>query len=63
MVEHIRRQIATVDFWRNPESQRRLKGWVVDYLDDRDAVPFNRQGAVADRVVDLARHLHARLVS
>ena len=61
LVAHIGREIRIVDFWRNLDAQQRLRGWVVQYLDDRDLVPFKRLEAVADRVLELAKALHTRL--
>jgi len=61
MVDHIRQEIRVVDFWRNAHAQNVLRGWVVRFLDDNDAVPFKRQQAAADRIVELAKALHARL--
>jgi len=63
LVAHIRQEIAVVDFWRNVHAQNVLRGWIVHYLDDNDVVPFRRQQAVADRLVELAKALHARLTS
>jgi type I restriction enzyme R subunit len=63
MVDHIRQEIRTVDFWRNTHAQNVLRGWLVNFLDENDLIAFKRQEAVADRIVDLARHLHTRLIS
>ena len=63
MVEHIRQEIRIVDFWRNTHAQNVLRGWIVGFLDDRDAIPFNRQQAVSDRIVELAKALHSRLTA
>ncbi len=63
MVEHIRQEIRMVDFWRNTYYQNVLRGWIARYLDEHDVVPFRRQQAVADRVVELAKNLHLRLTS
>jgi type I restriction enzyme R subunit len=62
LVDHMRQEIRIVDFWRNPNAQGVLKGWVFDHLDRHDTVPFNKARAVADRLVDLAKALHDRLV-
>lgn len=62
LVEHLRQEIRIVDFWRNPQAQGVLKGWVFDLLDRHDTVPFKKARAVADRLVDLAKALHDRLV-
>lgn len=63
LVEHIRQEIRIVDFWRNTHAQNVLRGWIVRLLDDRDAVPFNRQQAISDRLVELAKALHTRLLA
>jgi type I restriction enzyme R subunit len=63
MVEHIRQEIRMVDFWRNTHAQNVLRGWIVGFLDEHDVVPFRRQPAVADRMVELAKALHTRLTT
>jgi type I restriction enzyme R subunit len=63
LVDHIRRQIRMVDFWRTPNLQNELRGWIVQYLDQQDVVPFERQAALADRLMELAKALHARLTA
>ena len=62
MVEQICAEISRVDFWRNLIAQNQLRGRLVEYLDAQDLVPFARQEAVADQVVQLAHALHSRLV-
>ncbi len=63
LVDHIRQQIRMVDFWRTPHLQGELRGWIVQYLDQQDVVPFERQAALADRLMELAKALHARLTA
>jgi len=63
LVEHIRQEIRVVDFWRNTHAQNVLRGWLVQFLDDNDVVPFSRLQPVADRLVQLAKALHQRLTS
>ncbi|HLO85542.1 MAG TPA: type I restriction endonuclease subunit R [Nostocaceae cyanobacterium] len=63
MVEHIRQEIRIVDFWRNTHAQNLLRGWIVRFLDDEDVIPFSRQQAVSDRILELAKNLHARLTT
>lgn len=63
LVEHMREDISSVDFWRNAHAQDLLRGWVVQFLDDRDLVPFAKQRAVADRLLELAKALHVRLTA
>jgi len=62
LVEHVRQEVRAVDFWRKPYAQGVLRQWIINLLDDRDVVPFKRQQAAADRLVELARALHTRLV-
>ncbi len=61
LVEHLGQEIRLVDFWRTPEAQRRLRGWIVDFLDDKDLVPLDAQEKCADRIIELARNRHAWL--
>jgi len=63
MVEHIRQEIRIVDFWRNTHAQNVLGGWIVGFLDDGDAIPFTRQQAAGDRIVELAKALLSRLTT
>jgi type I restriction enzyme R subunit len=62
LVEQIRQAIGAVDFWRNTYAQDRLRLQITEFLDDHDLVSLDRQQPVADRLVELARALHARLV-
>ena len=62
LVAHLRREVRVVDFWHTTHAQTRLRSWLVTFLDDNDLIPFARQQLVADRVMELARHHHARLV-
>ncbi len=63
LVDHIRQQISMVDFWRTPHLQGALRGWILQYLDQQEIVPFERQAALADRLMELAKALHARLTA
>lgn len=63
MVGHIRQQLRTVDFWRNDPAQKRLRGWLVTFLDDHNLVDFNKLEATADQIMQQARKLHVRLVA
>ncbi len=63
LVEHIRQEIRAVDFWRNIVAQNALRGWIGQFLDDQDLIPFRRQQAVADRLIELARTHHERLTT
>ncbi len=63
MVGHIRQQLRTVDFWRNDPAQKRLRGWLVTFLDDRNLVQFDKLEATADQIMQQARKLHLRLTA
>lgn len=62
LVAHVQQEIRAVDFWRNLPAQNVLRSWIVTFLDDHDAVPYARLRPTADRLVDLAKALHTRLV-
>ena len=59
----LRSHLGRVDFWRNKPEQDRLRGWVVGHFDAGGVVPFERLEPLADRVLQLARALHTRLVA
>jgi len=40
LVAEVSQRIRRVDFWRNKSAEAELRGWVVDYLDGLDVVPF-----------------------
>lgn len=63
LVDHIRQEVSLQDFWRNTHAQTVLRGWLVKFLDDHDAVPFEKQEAAADRLVQLAKARHVSLTS
>lgn len=63
LVDRISEEIKLVDFWRNLYEQNRLRAWIVDYLDEHDIIPFEKQQAVADHLMDLAKALHTRLTA
>src|SRR5688572_23709177 len=55
VVEHVQQEIRLVGFWQNSFAQNVLRRWLVQHLDHRDVVPFDRLSAVADRLVELAK--------
>jgi type I restriction enzyme R subunit len=59
----LKRRLSKVDFWRMTPAQDALRGWVKQYIDDRDLAPLAKQGVIADRVLQLARALHTRLTA
>ncbi|WP_437686186.1 type I restriction endonuclease subunit R [Sorangium sp. So ce176] len=62
LVAHIRAEIRVVDFWKNTHAREVLRGAVFTFLDDHEIVPFEQADAVADRIMELAKANHARLV-
>jgi type I restriction enzyme R subunit len=62
IVEHIRQEIGIVDFWRNRHAQNILRTWIINEVDDRNLVPFEKQEKIADRFMELAKALHLRLI-
>jgi type I restriction enzyme R subunit len=63
IVEHVSQEIGAVDFWRNAHAQSVLRKWLVVFLDDNNILPFKRLEKVADRLMELAKAKHARLVA
>lgn len=68
LVTHIKAEISLVGFWHNTHAQNLLRAWVVTrlaepMLDGEDLFDFTRTAPVADRLVELARANHARLVA
>ena len=55
IVEHIQQEIRLVGFWENAHAQTVLRKWLVQFLDGRDVLPFDRLQEVADRLVELAK--------
>jgi type I restriction enzyme, R subunit len=62
LVAHIRKEIRLVGFWGSTHQQEVLRNWIVQRLDHDDLIPFERLPKVADRLVELARVNHPRLV-
>ncbi len=62
LVDHIRQEIGIVEFWSKPQARDGLRGWIFQTLDDADALPFGRLGAVSDKLMELAKANHHRLV-
>ena len=62
LVDHIRKEVSIVDFWKNANAQEVLRGQIFDFLDCNEVVSFERADAVADRLMELAKANHARLV-
>jgi type I restriction enzyme R subunit len=62
IVDHIRQEIRVVDFWRSRHMQDLLRTWLINEMDDRDLIPFDKQEKLADRYLELAKELHLRLI-
>ena len=62
LVEHIQQELRIVGFWKRAQAQDQLRSWVVQTLDDRDILPFDRLPHVTERIVELARVNHGKLV-
>jgi type I restriction enzyme R subunit len=62
LVAHIRQEIALVGFWQRATAREALRSWIFQTLDDADLLPFDRLESVADRLMELAKANHHRLV-
>lgn len=62
LVDHIRQEVQVVDFLKNPHAQEVLRNWIFQFLDDHDLLPFERLGRAADRILELTRANHGKLV-
>jgi len=62
LVEHIQQEIQLVGFWTRAQAQDALRGWIVQYLDDIGILPYDRLPAMADRLLELAKVNHHKLV-
>jgi type I restriction enzyme R subunit len=62
LVSFIRTEIALADFWNKPQAQEALRKRIVQFLDDGDVLPLSRLEELADRLLELARVNHAKLV-
>ena len=51
-----------VGFLKNAHAQEVLRGAIFTFLDDHEIVPFEIADAVADRLLELAKANHAKLV-
>jgi type I restriction enzyme R subunit len=62
LVDLLRSEMDVVAFWKNPQRQGELRGKVFMFLDEQEVVPFDRLDPVADRVMELAKANHTKLV-
>jgi type I restriction enzyme R subunit len=61
VVDHVAQEIRIVGFWSNLHAQEALRKWVVQKLDDSDALPYDKLRPAADRIMEVAKANHARL--
>ena len=54
--------ISIVGFWSKAQTRDALRSWIFQTLDNANAVPFARLDAVSDRLMELAKANHNRLV-
>jgi len=62
LVDHIQQEIGIVGFWSRAPAQEGLRSWIFMTLDDANLLPFERLEPVADRLMELAKANHHRLV-
>ena len=62
IVDHVRQEISVIDFWRSRHAQNLLRTWIINEVDDRNLIPFDKQEKLADRFVELAKALHTKLI-
>jgi len=67
LVAHLRGEVGVVGFWQNTYAQNVLRKWVVQHLDGQqvdghDLFKLDRLSELADRVVELAKANHSKLV-
>jgi len=63
IVDHVKQEISLQDFWRRQPAQNLLRTWLINEIDDRNLVPYEKIHRIADRFMELAKTLHVRLVS
>jgi type I restriction enzyme R subunit len=68
LVTRIKAEIGLVGFWHNTYAQNTLRAWVAirlaePMIDGEDLFDFTRTNPLADRLVELAKANHARLVA
>jgi type I restriction enzyme R subunit len=63
IVEHVRKEIARVGFWRDPPSRQRLENWVYRHLRRSRLVPEDKVQELAIQLVNLAKSRHRFLTS
>jgi len=62
IVDHVRQEIAIVGFWTKEQAREDLGDWIFMTLDDADVLPFKGLRAISDKLMELAKANHHRLV-
>lgn len=62
LVDHVQQEIGIIGFWSKPQARDALRSWIFMTLDDANVLPFERLDSVADKLMELAKANHARLV-
>jgi len=63
IVDHLAQEVSIVDFWSRVQAREDLRRWIVRTIDDANLLPFEKIQVVADRLMELAKANHQRLVS
>lgn len=62
LVAHVRAEIQRVGFWSNPHAQGVLRRWIVVTIDDHGLLDYEKLPELADRLMEVAKANHPRLV-
>lgn len=62
LVARLQRELSIAGFWKKPEARRSMSNEVVQLLDDTNLFEFNKLEGVAEKVMQLAKANHDKLV-
>jgi len=62
LVARLQREIKIAGFWKKPEARRSLSNEIVQLLDDTNLFEFDKLEGVAEKVMQLAKANHDKLV-
>lgn len=62
LVARLQREIRIAGFWKKPEARRSMSNEVVQLLDDTNLFAFDRLEGIAEKVMQLAKANHDKLV-
>lgn len=63
LVDNVRQTVNVVGFWKNAVRQEELHGQLFIFLTDHEIVDFDNADTVADRLLELAKANHSKLVT